>query len=161
MLFVLLLVCACGIGQEENIESVNETKKEYHGHKLYVELSSPYSKSYFFFLDDGTYRVAKGEGNLDEWIAGDVIEVEAEEIYLNDSLYTKLEEDIDTLGEFASSDFFAYDTWQVSIYLNDTKNNYVYGCSKNPNYDLLIKKLIEISPIDIVDNYGNHALPVN
>ncbi len=151
ILITLLLFCSCSIGQQENTEQ----------YELYIRLSSPYSSSYFFFVgDNGTFRVAKGMGSLDDWMANDINVLETEDVQLDDLTYREIMQDIDSLGDFLLTERTAFDVWEVDICLNGTKENFVFGYSKNPNYDTLVEKLIELSPLDVVDNFGNKAKPL-
>ena len=127
---------------------------------IYAVLSSPYSQSYFFTLNkDGTYIVEKGDGSLEDLMDDNIKQTTTSQTNLDNANYNEIIEIADNLGEFDGNENIVFDYWTASICYNQSTMYFTYGCSKNKNYDLLVTKLIELSPLDVVDPYGNIIEP--
>ena len=89
------------------------------------------------------------------------MDVEKEKtVKLSDKQFDELKALLDNLGDFQGEKFQVFDAWDCVILYQGKTYRFTYGTSKNENYDSLVAKLIEFSPIKIVSSGGYEAEPV-
>ncbi len=134
---------------------------------LYVELSSPYSPSYFISLDDNkTYNIQKSNGEkgetLDSYINGTLKDTESKTVEISSSKYEEIVSLISKLNTSTekNNSIAFWEAWNVTVSIDNNEKHFVFGDAPNEYYDLIVGELIELAPMNIVDSNENSVSKV-
>jgi len=165
---LIVLVSAVGCAKANSKKQINHEEIVIRAHIYSDELDGYYcflltldKELYAFKQDMESDRQGVPESFFED---GDVIVEGVWKIArLTDEQFDEVRGIVDNLGEFQGVDYMILDSWGCSVILpgSDYANGhyFTYGGSVNNNYNLLITKLIELSPMKICDDDGDEVKP--
>jgi len=126
-----------------------------------VELSERSEEGYLFQLESDVLKVTKGIRGLIDIEDEDLIEKERYgELRLSEDQSTELWSLVDQLEFFDSRETIVFGAWVVKAAMGDRRVETTYGIAEDKELDELVTKLIEISPIEIIDELlGKTVMP--
>lgn len=128
-----------------------------------ITLQGPLSNSYMFILSsDQTLEVGVGDGftSLDLNSTDDLNNVTISKINIGAEEYQELlalcsnMEAVDRKIDYSGG-------WKVNILLYNNKYSFIYGLAPYKNLDTIVTKVIELSPVPIVNGQGYKVEPIN